>query len=381
MFSHLTSFFNNSESRTVGLVFAFNSFLFGNWVTRIPDIKSNLSLSEADLGFVLLGMPFGAILIMPISGWIISKITLGKAIMSGLLIFAAIAFLPSTTSSLWMLGVSLFFYGLTNAFLDISMNAGAAVVEKKHSFPIMSTCHGMWSFGAMLGSLVGSLFIGFRVDPFIHLSFISLIIVIFGILVSNKISKIKDSQEGGQVFALPNKALLGLAFIAFCILLSEGAVADWSSIYMKDTLGSNPFLVGIAYSGYSFFMALGRFTGDGLIPRFGNKKILILGATISILGLTTALAFNSPVLAIVGFSLTGLGFSCIVPIVFSASAKTQGMSSSAGIAAVATMGYTGFLIGPPLIGFIAEYYGLQIGLSLVIILALAVGCTSFKIKV
>lgn len=381
MFSHLTSFFKNKESRTVGLVFAFNSFLFGNWVTRIPDIKANLSLSEADLGFVLLGMPLGAILIMPISGWIISKISLGKAIRNGLLVFAFVSFLPTTTCSFWILGISLFFYGLTNAFIDIAMNAGAAVVEKKQPLPIMSTCHGMWSFGAMVGSLVGSLFIGFSVDPFTHMSIIALIISVFTFVLSKRLLNVDDNQEDGDVFALPNRSLLGLAFIAFCILLSEGAVADWSSIYMKETLFSNPFLVGIAYSGYSLFMAIGRFTGDGLIPRFGNKKILTFSAVISIIGLVIALAFKSPFLAIVGFSLTGLGFSCIVPIVFSASAKTQGMSSSAGIAAVATMGYTGFLIGPPLIGFIAEYYGLQIGLSLIVFLTIAVGLTGTRLKV
>lgn len=372
MFGHLKSFFASADSRTIGMIFCFNSILFGNWVTRIPDIKTKIGLSDAELGFALLGSPLGAIIIMPVSGWLIARLTLSRATLISLFLFVSVSYLPSMVTSMWGLTFVLFVYGLTNAFLDISMNAAAAIVEKDRKYPIMSTCHGMWSLGAMIGSLMGSMFIGFGVAPHIHLPTAAILIALAVFFIAGNILKFKDDHTQGHVFAIPSKALLGLALIAFCILLNEGAIADWSAVYMKETLNSNPFLIGLAFSGYAMLMALGRFLGDALIPRFGNRRIVVAGALLAVFGLSLALLLANPYVAIFGFSLVGLGFSCIVPVIFSVGANTPGMSAGAGIAAVATMGYTGFLAGPPIIGFISEFYGLTIALSLVIVLSLLV---------
>lgn len=375
MFLHLIRFIREKESRTVGVIFCLNSLLFGNWITRIPDVKVSLGISEAELGLALLGAPAGALLIMPMSGWIIEKLSLGKANLWALLLFILCSFVPSLSQSLWGLFGALFLYGLTNAYLDIAMNAAASVVEGAKKMPIMSTCHGMWSLGAMIGSVTGSFFIGFGIAPQVHLILVALVTIVLSLPLIPTILQFKDNSNAtnsAHVFTLPTKAILGLAIIAFCILMSEGAIADWSAVYMKDTLHSNPFLIGIAFSGYSLMMALGRFSGDAIIPKFGNKKIILGGALISVTGLLLALSFLNTYTAIIGFSLTGLGFSCIVPVVFSVSAKTPGMSAGSGIAAVATMGYTGFLAGPPFIGLIAEVFSLRLGLSIVVLLTLIV---------
>ena len=156
MFKHLNSFFVHRESRTVGLIFCFNSMMFGNWVTRIPDMKSDLGLSAADLGLTLLGMPVGAVLIMPLCGGLINRLGLGKATTLSTMLFLLTAALPAFGFDKVSLTAFLFLYGLCTAFMDIAMNAAAAVTEKQRNYPIMSTAHGMWSLGAMLGSGMGS---------------------------------------------------------------------------------------------------------------------------------------------------------------------------------------------------------------------------------
>ncbi|HCX20410.1 MAG TPA: MFS transporter, partial [Cytophagales bacterium] len=165
-----------------------------------------------------------------------------------------------------------------------------------------------------------------------------------------------------------------------CILLSEGAIADWSAIYMRDVIHSDPFLYGVVYSGFALFMTVGRLSGDALIPMIGKKKLVLYGGLISSIGLAIAVLSNSAFLAIAGFSLTGLGFSCIVPVLFISAANEPGYSSGTGIAAVTTLGTAGFLVGPPLIGLLAEWYDLSVGLGFVLFCAVLVSLLSLAIK-
>ncbi|MEQ9301106.1 MAG: MFS transporter [Cyclobacteriaceae bacterium] len=381
MLNHLRSFFSHRDSRTVGLIFSFNSIMFGNWVTRIPDMKSTLELSAADLGLAILGMPIGALLIMPFCGGLINKQGLGKATALSTILFLLTASLPVYGfNQISLMGV-LFSYGLSTAYMDITMNAAAAVTEKKRDHPIMSTCHGMWSLGAMVGSGIGSVFAGFGIDPKIHLTSIAIVLSVFALFLLPTLLKYHDEEAvEGHAFALPKRGVFGLAFLAFCTMFSEGVIADWSAVYMTEELRSGAFYTGLAFSGYAMMMALGRFSGDMLIPRFGNRRIVLYGASIALIGISIALLVSSPLLAIVGFSFVGLGLSCLVPVFFSASAKTPGMSSGAGIAAVATFSYSGFLIGPPLIGWIADATSLALAMGVVAILCLTIVLLSSRVR-
>lgn len=381
MFAHLTSFFVHKESRTVGLIFAFNSIMFGNWVTRIPDMKAALSLSASELGMTLLGMPVGAVLIMPLCGGIINRLGLGRATTLSTALFMLTASLPAFGFDKLSLTAFLFFYGMSTAFMDIAMNAAAAVTEKQRNYPIMSTAHGMWSLGAMVGSGMGSIFVGYGVHPKLHLVSVVVILFVITLFLVSVMLRYRDEEAGsGHAFALPTKGVLGLAFLAFCIMLNEGVIADWSAVYMSESLESGPFYTGLAFSGYALLMAIGRFSGDMLIPRLGNRRIVVSGALVAFLGVLTALLVKSPIVAIIGFSFVGLGFSCIVPVLFSASAKTPGLSSGAGIAAVATLGYTGFLIGPPFIGWLADATSLSLAMGVVAVLSLTVAVIASKIR-
>ncbi|MEQ8715263.1 MAG: MFS transporter [Cyclobacteriaceae bacterium] len=381
MLDHLWSFFRHRDSRTVGLIFSFNSIMFGNWVTRIPDMKADLGLSAADLGLAILGMPVGAILIMPFCGGLINKQGLGKATALSTILFLMTASLPVYGIDQFSLMAVLFIYGLCTAYMDITMNAAAAVTEKKRNHPIMSTCHGMWSLGAMVGSGIGSIFVGFGVDPKIHLTSIAVILFVVVLFLLPTLLRYSDEEAvEGHAFALPKKAVFGLAFLAFCTMFSEGVIADWSAVYMTEGLQSGPFYTGLAFSGYAMMMAIGRFSGDMLIPRLGNRRIVVFGASIAFIGISIALLVSSPILAIVGFSFVGLGLSCLVPVFFSASAKTPGMSSGAGIAAVATFSYSGFLVGPPLIGWIADATSLGLAMGVVGILCLTIALLSGRVR-
>ncbi len=381
MLKHLSGFFSQAESRTVGLIFSFNSIMFGNWVTRIPDMKTSLELSASDLGLALLGMPIGSILMMPICGWLINKQGLGRATAIGAFLFLLTGALPAFAFNQLSLMAALFVYGINTAYMDVSMNAAAAVTEKKQKQTIMSTCHGMWSLGAMVGSGIGSLFVGFAVSPHVHLVSIAiLLIVLLSVLLPIILKYHDEDASDSHALALPNKAVLGLAFIAFCSMLNEGVIADWSAVYMAEELESSPFLTGLAFSGYAMMMAIGRFSGDILIPHIGNRRIVIAGALITLIGISVALTSNMPLIAISGFACVGLGLSCIVPVVFSASAKIPGMSSGEGIAATATIGYTGFLLGPPLIGWIADATSLSLAMGSVAILAGIMALLAMRVR-
>lgn len=381
MAQHLRYFFTNLQTLQIGLVFMLNSLIFGNWVTQIPNIKDALALSEAELGFALLGAPLGALAVMPAAGWLIARLQLGKTVWGSGMLHALSLPLLGLANSFWSLAIALVIFGLTNAIMDISMNAVAAATERKLQRNIMSTCHGMWSVGAMIGSGAGSILVGLRFGTWNHLASVSLVIVITLALFSKGLFAYHEDQKSGdKVLAWPNKSLVLLALMAFCMMVSEGGVADWSGVYMRDTLGANAYLTGIAYAGFALLMAIGRFAGDAIIPVFGKKLIVAIGGFLSMFGIALALLIGNPLIAIIGFSIAGLGYSCIVPILFVTAANEPGYSSGAGIASVTVIAYSGFLIGPPLIGFLAEAYTLSIGLGFIVLCSLLVGLLSMTVK-
>ncbi len=377
---HLRIFFSNQPYWSIGLVFGINSLLFGSWVTRIPDVKENLSLNDAELGTALLGLPIGSISGMLVTGWLIKKIGVGRLTVLSTLVFSILMIFPVSAGNFTLLMVALIFQGLSTAIMDIAMNDSASYLEKRDKVRIMSTCHGFWSLGGMIGAAAGSFIAGIKFPAEYHMMAMVVLMILLLISIKSKIGPLRNDEDQGVVFAIPSRSLVLLSCIAFCILLNEGAIADWSALYFKYTLLSNEYITGLGYAGFSFAMALGRFSGDSVIPIFGDRKILILGGLISTISLALALLAQNQYIALFGFFMTGLGFSCIVPILFRRAAKTPGLSSGASIAAVTTLGYTGFLIGPPFIGYIAHHFSLTIGLSIVVALSAFVSLLSMRIR-
>src|SRR5262249_43835717 len=249
---------------------------------------------------------------------------------------------PSLTLSLGLLGAS-------NGLLDVSMNAQAAALERRLGRTIMSSLHGLFSVGGVAGALVAAGAMAAGLSDAHHVVGAALVaLVLAAFALPRLVPSSPDATIGRSPLARPSRALLGLGALAFLGLLAEGAMADWSAVYLRDTLGASSALAAVGFAAFSFAMATGRFAGDGVIDRLGPRSALRVSGAVAAGGLAAALVIGRPAAGIVGCGLVGLGIANIVPIVFSAAARVSGVEPGRALAAVATTGYLGFLCGPPL---------------------------------
>ncbi len=367
MYSHLRYFFRNRQFWTIGLVFSINAILFAFWITRIPEVKNKLALSDGDLGLVLFAMPVGALLAMLTVSMLVGRYgAVNVTLVSAAGYIACMAF-PLLAPSFWMLALALFFVGLFMGAMDIAMNAVASLLEKAHDTSIMSTCHGFFSLGGMIGAAIGSVLIAMSVDAVVQMlaGMVAVSVLLFFVLRPVLKTVVEESGDAESHFALPGKALIGLAVVAFCSMQGEGGVADWSAVYMEQVVRAADYTWGLAFTGFSLSMTLVRFAGDTVVARVGARKVIVLASVGVVLGLALLLPAYTW-LSIVGFTVAGIGYALLIPIVFSEAGKQPGVHPSKGIAAVATLGYLGFLVGPVLIGGIAEWYGLKTGFGYLI---------------
>jgi MFS family permease len=369
MIRNLIEYIKDKESRTVGLFFSINSIFFGSWITRLPDIQDRLGIGEGELGLALLGVPLGSVSVMPFISYFIQKYGAGRVTVFISLIFCIVSTLPVFAPSHLGLFVILTMVGVITGSMDIAMNAAAAIVEEQKGRPIMSTCHGLWSLGGMVGAASTSVLAGFFIPGKAQMPVLAVLLFILSALLSATMIKVRETTvKKTRIFVLPRGILIGLALIAFCVMLGESAIMDWSTIYLRKSLNTEVILAGMGFAGFSFTMALGRFYGDVLVTKWGSRKLVLIGLVIAITGVFSALVIQNSIVAILGFTLAGFGFSGLVPAVYISSAKVPGVSAGEGLASVASLGYFGLFVGPPTIGMIAEEYGLNLGLGVVIVL-------------
>lgn len=329
-----------------------------------------LGLSEGDLGIALFFVPLGGILSMLLSSQLIKHIGEGRTTIYGLVAFSFIIILPVVATSFIMLCAALFVLGFGMGWVDIAMNAVVNTIEKDEKVSIMSTSHGFFSLGGIVGGALGGLLAGMGVSSFWHFLVTGVLIFILIFLFINKhIGMVRDdgNKEESSFFVIPRTPVLGLAIIAFCIMIGEGVVADWSTVYLQDFLNSNATIAGLGYAAFSLTMTIGRFNGDYYIQQYGNLKVVIFGCLMALLGIALLLSLDIWIV-LGGFTFIGLGYSCVVPVLFSSAAKKKGVTPAYGLASVASAGYFGFLIGPVIIGFLAEHYGLNNSFILLLIL-------------
>ncbi|WP_282775668.1 MFS transporter [Phaeodactylibacter xiamenensis] len=380
MIKTLKTFAFHLPSLSVGLTFFTLSMLFGSWLARLPEVQARLMLSEGQLGLALLGLPVGALLMMPLAGWLSARLSSGQAMTLSTLLFCGVFPLPAFAQGPYSLFAGLLLIGFVNSFMNISMNAAAAAVERHYHIAIMSVCHGMFSLGAMVGAGSSGLIASLGVSLQVHLITVALLMVGLHLLLRPVIHSLPSAPAENNGLSIPPRALLGLAFIGFCIMIGEGAIADWSAIFLRKELQAGPFIAGLAYAGFSMAMAIGRFMGDGIRLQLGLGKAVTMGSLLGAAGLLLAILAPLPVLSVLGFTIVGLGFSTVVPLLFSAAANTPGVSAGNGIAAVASSGVIGFLVAPPLIGLISDHFGLALGLGFVVVLAVLASVTARSIK-
>lgn len=352
-------------------MFAINALLFAFWITRIPEVKNALLLSDGRLGLALFFMPVGALLAMLTVSALIQRFGAGQITLwtSGLYIAAIL--LPLLAVNFWTLALGLFLVGISTGAMDIAMNAVASILEKERKTDIMSTCHGFFSLGGMLGAGIGSTLIAFEVNSVLQmLAGMGIATAVLVLFVRPTIGYIQeDEAEGGSHFVLPGRALIGLAIVAFCSMQGEGGVADWSAVYMEQIVAADPFMWGLAFTGFALAMTIVRFAGDSIVARFGPRQVILSASLVVVIGLSMIMPAY-PWLSIAGFTVSGFGYALLVPVVFSEAGRQPGVNPSRGIAAVATIGYFGFLVGPVLIGGIAEVLGLKTGFIYLIVFTL-----------
>jgi MFS family permease len=359
---------NRTYRITVSAFFFIAGLTFATWASRIPDIKSRLNLSDAGLGSVLFALPVGLMVSLPLSGWLVTRFGSRKIVIVAALVYPLILTVLGLAAQIWQLAAILFVFGLVANLFNISVNTQAVGVEALYGRSIMASFHGVWSVAGFTGAFIGSLIISLGFSVFAHFCIIcaSTALTVF---IVHKYALPSDCSSGSQpIFAKPDKTLLKLGLIAFCCMVSEGTMFDWSGIYFQKVVNAPKELITLGYVAFMSTMAAGRFVGDKLANRIGKKTMLQLSGIVIAAGLLIAVIFPTIVTSTIGFLLVGFGVSSVVPLVYGEAGKSTTMSPGVALAAVSSIGFLGFLIGPPMIGFIAEASNLRWSFSLIALL-------------
>ena len=366
----------------VKTAFFINGFVFANWVSRLPRIQELYDADDGTIGLVLLASSIGAVGAMPFTGWIIIKngsrlITLVSAIL-----YCAFVPIIPLAHNLPLLIVLYFFIGIVTGMLDVAMNAQAILVEREYKKPIMTSFHALFSIGMMLGAVSASFFTDLGVDIVTHFFIVGGAALLGAAWMSRHL--IRDSADpahrDGPLFRLPSRSMIALGIITICCMIGEGSMSDWSVNYMENIAKASITLAPFGLSAFATAMTLGRIFGDSMRNRFGDRALIVGGGLTALTGLCAALIFPLPYITIAGFFLVGLGLSSIVPIAYSIAGNDRNLPPGVGLAMVTTVGYSGFLVGPPLIGFIADWQDLRFSLGVIALLLLLMTILGHRYK-
>ncbi len=352
--------------RAVSLCFLLNGTVVASWLPHIPELKSRLALGDGGLGLLLLAMAAGAIVALPLAGWLVARLGSRVVTAASATALSAAIVLPVLTPGVATSAAALALLGACNATLDVAMNAHGVLVEDGYRRPIMSSFHALFSLGGLIGAGGAAVTMAAGLSAATHVVAVALLALATVCVAARRLLPTPATRTlVGPVFAVPSAALLGLGLLTFCALLAEGAVGDWSAVYLRNSLGTTASTAALGFAVFSLAMALGRFAGDRLARRMGPVRLLRLSATVATGGLALSLLAGQPVISLLGFATVGLGVANLIPVLFSAAGRTHGVPAGTAIAAVATTGYFGFLAGPPLIGLVADAAGLPAALGIV----------------
>jgi MFS family permease len=336
----------------VGIMFFLAGLCFASWASRIATIQQELGLSDTGLGAILFSLPVGLICSLPFSGWVITRIGSRKLAVIALVIYSLTLVSLSLAHNTFHLILCLLLFGFASNAVNISINTQAVATEGYYKRPILASFHGLWSLAGFTGAGIGTFMISEGIIPLYHFALI-MVVTIIGVTLIARYLRDDKVASSGPVFVMPDKSLITLGIIAMCSLMCEGAMFDWSVIYFKKVVLAPAALVGVGFTAFMCTMAAGRFVADLFAGKFGLKRTLQLSGSLTVTGLLVAVIFPYFYTAIGGFLLVGAGVSSVVPMVYSAAGKSKTMLPGVALAAVSTIGFIGFLFGPPIIGFIA----------------------------
>jgi predicted MFS family arabinose efflux permease len=351
-------------------VFFYQGLIIASWASRIPAIKAAAGLSDGLFGLALLGAPLASIAVMRPAAKILAKHGSRGLIRASVIANVAAMILLATAHNGASLAFALAVLGTVGGTLGIGMNAQGVQIERRYGRPLMIGFHAGYSFGGLAGALLGSAAARSDYSPLRHLALTAIISAALCLAASRWLITGADQppspghRSRAARLLRDTPVLWVLGAIVFCMLLSEGAMADWSALFMRDTLGTTAGTAALAYAGFSLMEAVTRLGGNRVIARLGAVATVRAGAALAAVSLAIALLVPSPAVAIAGFGLFGFGMAAIAPIAFSAAGNKPGIPSSSALARVMSVGYTGIFVGPALIGVVAQAAGLTVALGI-----------------
>jgi MFS family permease len=361
--------------------FILHGTLVGSWAAQIPLAKERLGVGPGWMGLALLSLPVGAIIAMPLIGSVINRYGSATVTKISAVVFCLSLFGPTHAPTLALFMLSGVVMGSAMGSMDVAMNTHGLAVERAMRKPIMSVLHGGFSLGSIVGSCSGALLMA-TAGPSWHILIIALA-SLFGVIAASRyfLSTDIDKGQSGSSLALPSSATIGIGALCFLALLIEGSVLDWGAIFLREKFQVQVAVAAMAFGTYQAGMAFSRFTGDMLRVKFGAVSLVFVSAVLTALGTAVALLVSSPIASMLAFVVAGIGIGNIAPVFFAGGGRLEPESPGHGIAAVTTMGYTGFLAGPPLIGIAAEFSSLPTALGLTVLAALIIAAFSKIVKV
>jgi MFS family permease len=351
----------------VAVTFGIHGVASGSWAGRIPWVKEARHLSPGSLGLALMGAAIGGLLAAPLAAWLISRFgsrTVTRAM--GLVMAAGVPLVPSVPG-LPSIFASLVLFGAAGGVLDVAMNANGVVVQDHYGRSIMSGLHGMWSVGGLIGSALAGLAAGAGMSAPVHLLIVGVALLIISVVSGFWLIPAPPSAAG-KVFARPDRVLLLLGAVIFFGLFAEAAAADWSALYLHTAAHAPQDVAAWGYAAFSLAMAAARLTADRIVVRVGAARLVRVAALTGAAGLAVGLLIPVTPVVIIAFAVLGLGMATVVPLTFSAAGSMPGREPGTSVAAVATVGYGGWMLAPPVIGFVAQGTSLTVALAVVAVI-------------
>ncbi|KKX51612.1 MULTISPECIES: MFS transporter [Sphingobacterium] len=344
----------------VSLFYFCQGLAFASWASRIPIIKERLNLTEGQLGTILLMLPVGQLVTMALSGKLVTTYGSARVLRIVAIIYALILCLIGFAQNAWELGAILFFFGVIGNMCNIAVNTQGVAAEKIFKKSIMSSFHGAWSIAGFTGALIGLLTMNIAIDTVPHFIIIFVLIVInTAINYRYLIPGVATEAKKTSFFSKPESSLVQLGIIGFFSMATEGAMFDWSGVYFKEIVHAPEQFIIVGYASFMVMMALGRFIGDAVISRLGRKRTLQISGILMFVGMMTSVIFPLFYISTLAFMMVGIGVACNVPTVYSVAGQNKKVTPGVALAMVSSISFLGFLMGPPLIGYIAELTSLR----------------------
>ncbi|WP_442795559.1 MFS transporter [Pelobium manganitolerans] len=347
----------------IGLIFFFIGVSFATWASRIPNIKANFQLNDAELGSLLILMPISSMVSLPFSGWLVSRFNSRKPLIVSIFINALSLMLIGNANSIFLLSVGISGYAFTTRTLNLSLNTQGVNLQKLFSRNILGTFHGLWSAGGIVGAALTTFLLKYHVSIQVHLIAVAILVIIACAFAYPYLIRNDKPEKGNKIIiGKPDPYIFMLGLLAFCAAVCEGGMFDWSGVYFKEVIQTPIFTYG--YLTFMTFMAGFRFLSGTIIAKIGMYRNYMLSAGLIFSGIILSIALPYFWAGLIGFALVGAGTASVVPMTYALAGKSDKYAPGMALSIITTYTISGMLIGPPIIGYISHALNLRVSFAL-----------------